>query len=417
MFEQIIQRAELLIHQGKYKQAGELLAGLLAENPDNRKVLILMSEVQLQTNNSDEADRLISIAIGNNPDDDYLQYLKARVLLKKEKFNEAENYLKKATSINPYSADYFATWAMVKLHRKQFETALEYAENALELNSENILALNTRSSALLKLKRSDDAFKTIEGALREDPENAFTHANYGWNLLENGNHNKALKHFSIALHSDPTLEYAQAGMMQALKARYLIYRLFLKYAFWMGNMSGKYQWGVIIGFYILYRILNSIAINNPNIEPFIVPILILMALLAFSTWIIAPVSNLFLRLNKFGKHLLDKREKQSSDFVGISLIVAGLSVILYFATNINGWLALSILGLTMMIPFSIMYKPAKRKNVLVIYAYSLLAIGLFSVFVAFLNGELINNLSTIYILGLFVFQIVANTVAINKDNK
>src|SRR5690606_2150752 len=113
--------------------------------------------------------------------------------------------------------------------------------------------------ALIKLDRSEESFETIEGALREDPNNAFTHANYGWGLLEKGNHTKAMEHFKEALSHSPNLDYAQAGMLEAIKATNPIYRLFLKYAFWMGNMAAKFQWGFIIAFYILFRVIRSTA--------------------------------------------------------------------------------------------------------------------------------------------------------------
>ena len=124
-------------------------------------------------------------------------------------------------------------------------------------------------------------------------------------------HKKALEHFKEALTNDPTFKYAQAGMMQALKATNPIYRLFLKYSFWMNNLTAKYQWGVIIGFYLGFKALKTIARNNEALQPYLTPLIIALALVAFSTWVIAPISNLFLRFNKYGQLLLDKKEKMS----------------------------------------------------------------------------------------------------------
>ena len=123
---------------------------------------------------------------------------------------------------------------------EKYEDALNLANEGLERDPENILALNIRSSALIKLDRKEDAFTTIEGALAHDPNNAYTHSNYGWGLLEKGNHKKALQHFREALKHDPTLVQAQAGMAEALKANYVFYRLFLRYAFFMSNLTAKY---------------------------------------------------------------------------------------------------------------------------------------------------------------------------------
>lgn len=177
----------------------------------------------------------------------------------KKNINEAEAQINHAITLNSFDVDYHALFANIKLVRKQYEEALSVANRSLKIDSENIMALNIRSAALIKLDREDESFQTIEGALREDPNNAHTHSNYGWGLLEKGQHKKALEHFKEALSNDPNHMFAQAGMLEALKATNPIYRLFLKYVFWMDNMTAKYQWGFIIGIYIGFRILSSIA--------------------------------------------------------------------------------------------------------------------------------------------------------------
>ena len=133
--------------------------------------------------------------------------------------------------------------------------------------------------------------------------------------LKKENIKKHSEHFREALKLDPNFTYAQSGMLEALKANNIFYRLFLQYSFWMGNLTAKYQWGVIIGFYIGFRLIRALAASNENLRPYLTPIIILLALIMFSTWIITPVSNLFLRFNKYGKHLLGKQDKISANFV------------------------------------------------------------------------------------------------------
>ncbi len=144
---------------------------------------------------------------------------------------------------------------------------------------------------------------------------------------------KRLEHFREALRINPGFEYARSGMAEALKARYWLYKLFLKYAFWIGNLTAKYQWAVIIGLYIAFRLLNTLAQSNEALRPYLTPVIILFALFAFSTWIITPVSNLFLRLNPFGKYLLDKNEIRSSNLVGGSFLVCVAGTITYALTR------------------------------------------------------------------------------------
>lgn len=416
MTEQIISRAEVLIQQQKYAEAEKLLKEVLATNPADIHILALLSEVSLELDKTDEAETLINSAIGISPDISHLFYIKARVAINRDQYDEAENNLQQALALDPSDADYYAFLASIKSARKQHKKALELADKALELDPENLLALNTRSTALLKLDKKDDSFKTIEGALREDPNNAFTHTNYGWGLLEKGDHKKALEHFREALKNDPNFTYAQAGMVEALKASNLFYRLFLKYAFWISNLTAKYQWGVIIGFYLGVKVLRAIADSNEALQPFLFPLIIFLALVAFSTWVITPVSNLFLRLNRYGRHLLDKQEMMSSNFVAASFFFFLAGVLLYFITGGERFLTIAAFGFAMMLPYSAMFSPSKYKYSLVIYAAVMTIVGLGAIALTFSTGEIFNSLTPVFFIGFIGYQWVANFLIIKQSN-
>lgn len=416
MTENIISRASILIQQRRYVEAEKLLKDLLSNNPDNVQLITMLAEVNLQQDDLEKAANLIDTAIGLDPEFGYLFYIKARIDVQKDKYNEAEQSLKLALELDPSNGDYYALWASVKFTRKQFTSALEHADKALELDAENILGLNVRSSALLKLDRKEDAFITIEGALREDPNNAYTHANYGWNLLEKGDSKKALVHFGEALKNDPTSGYAQAGMIEALKANNLVYKGFLKYSFWISSLTAKYQWGVILGFYFGTKFLRSIANYSATLRPFLLPMVIILTIIAFSTWIITPFSNLFLRFNKYGKHLLSTKQMLSSNFVAASFAICLLGGLGYFLVNDYKILTVAIFGFAMMVPLSTMFSPTKYKHSLVIYTAIMASIGLFAIFITFQTGEIVNPISTLFIFSFVAFQFIANFLRIKQSN-
>lgn len=410
------QKVQILIQQKKYAEAEKILADLLSGDANNLQYISLLAEVFLQQNKVEQAARIVDNAIGIAPEEAYLFYLKCRIAIQQEKLGDAEKYIGEAIELDPIDADYVALLANIKLGRKQFEEALETANRALELDAENLLALNTRSTALNKLNRTEESFETIQGALREDPNSAYTHANYGWGLLERGDHKKALEHFKEALTNDPTFEYAQVGMLEALKASNPVYRLFLKYSFWMNNLTAKYQWAVIIGFYVGFKFLKRLALNNEALAPYLMPLVVLLGLVAFSTWIIAPMSNLFLRFNKYGQLLLNKKEKMSSNFVAISLAVCIIGLILYFGLSDDRFLTFAVFGFAMMLPLGSMFAPAKNKYALLIYAVALAVVGAIAIGQTFTTGELFNGISLIFVFGFVAFQWVANFILIKESN-
>lgn len=416
MEDSLITRAELLMQQDRYAEAENILGELLAADPNNVLLISMLSNVQLQKGNYDKAKELIDSAISREPDNSVLFYTKARVAIQQDEYDVAEDCLNESIALDPDDADAYALLASVKLNRKQYEQALSLANTSLEIDPENIIGLNIRSTSLLKLNRKEEAFETIEGALREDPENSYNHMNYGWGLLEKGDTKKALDHFREALKNDPSNEYAQAGMAQALKARYSIYRLYLSYAFWIGNLTQRYQWAVIIGFVFIVRLLRTTAKNNEALQPYLTPLVILLSLIAFSTWVITPISNLFLRLNKYGKHLLDKKEIISSNFVAVSAILFLLSLLMYAITQQDIYLATAVLGFTMMVPLGTMLSPVKKKYSLVTYTLVMATIGGMSILKTISTGELFNGYSIMYVFAFIGFQWIANFFLIKEDN-
>lgn len=410
-------RVQILFQQSKFAEAEKVLKDMLAGDPYNTHFLALLAEVKLKLNRVDEAEQIIDNAIGLSPENGDLFYIRSRINIQKDNYNEAEKSIAQAIAIDPHDAHYFALSANIKLARKKYNEALELADRSLELDPENLLALNTRSTVLNKLNRSQESFATIEGALRNDPNNAYTHANYGWGLLEKGDHKKAKEHFKEALKNSPNNAYAQSGMLQAIKASNPVYRMFLKYAFWMGNLTAKYQWAVIIGFYLGFRALRTLANTNPGLQPYLTPLIFALAIFAFSTWIITPVSNLFLRFNKYGQLLLSKKEKMSSNFVALSLLIFLSGVGLYFALSDERYLVVAVFGFAMMVPFSVMFSPSKYKNVLLWYTIAMAVIGLAGIAFAFMNDQRFEIASSIFIIGFIAFQWGVNFLLIREDNR
>ncbi|GLB52737.1 hypothetical protein NBRC110019_17770 [Neptunitalea chrysea] len=411
-----ISKVDILLRQGRYAEAEKIANEMLSDNPDNPYLLKVLAEIKALQKDFDSALLLINDAIGKVPHEDDFFYLRARVLFALSKYDLAEFNIKEAISFDPSEADYFAFWANIKLYRKGYQEALDLANKALELDAENIMALNARSTALLKLNDKEGSFETIEGALHNDPDNYYTHANYGWGLLEKGDHKKAMIHFQESLQRNPNYGYAQQGMLEAIKAKNLVYRLFLKYAFFMSNKVGKYQWGILLGMYVIFRVLENLADKNEALEPFIMPIVYLYIVFAISTWIINPISNLFLRFNKYGKFLLEERERKNSSLVAISAFVSIVGFLGYLITRDYAGVFIGLYGLTMMIPLSRVFNKLSNKLLIPLYTIAMALVGLYICVNLLLDKGVSQMVFIIYGLMFLGFQFMYNAIAIKQDN-
>jgi hypothetical protein len=153
-----------------------------------------------------------------------------------------------------------------------------------------------------------------------------THANQGWTLLHRGEIHKALEHFREALRLDPENEWARQGIIEALKARNIIYAVMLKYFLWMSRFSPRAQWAILLGGYFGNRLLGGLAAANPRLAPWILPIRILYVGFALLTWMAYPFFNLLLRADKFGRMVLSREETVASNWFGWCLFAAVISL-------------------------------------------------------------------------------------------
>lgn len=413
MTDHLLERASQLVTLKRYQEAEKYIKDVLAAEPQNTNALILLAVCKTELKQYKEAIVSIKAALAQEPTNPEVLHIYSFILFNKDDYSESEKYINSAILFDPQNADYFALLANIKLQKKEWESALTQANKGLAIDPENITCLNVRSTALFKLERKQEAYETIAESLSNDPENDYTHTNIGWGLLEKGDHKKALEHFREALKINPENSSAKAGLVQGLKARYLFYRIFLKYAFWIGNMKGGLQWGIIIGFYLGARVLRYIVATNESFAPFINPIIFLYTLFAISTWVIGPLSNLFLRLNVYGRYALSPEQIRSSNFVGVALLTGIIGFLLLIIMDNPIFFMMGIFGLTMMIPLSSMFNPPKETNkrILIGYTIALVAVAVLEM-LQYMTTEKMSVLASVYLIGIFVYGWIANAMII-----
>lgn len=373
-----LQRAWLLLDQSRHELAEQQLRQALAQEPDSARSHALLAVCLAERESFSEATKEAQQAIHLAPEDSFPHFVLSRVMFERNRFEEAEQAVREAIRLDPFRQDYFAQLGKIHFARRRWQKALDAAEQGLEIDPEDVNCTNLRAMALVKLGRKSEAGAAMRTALERQPEDALTHANQGWTLIEQGQQEKAMEHFREALRIDPTLDWARQGIVEALKARYFIYRLMLGYFLWMMKLTGQARWGVIIGGYVGYRVLASVARNNPALAPWIAPLLILYVVFAIMTWVSSPLFNLLLRLNRFGKLALSREQIITSNWVGLCVLGALLSLLVYFAFGVEGALISALACGLVIPPLSAIYHchPGWPRTAMLSIALALAGVGL-----------------------------------------
>ena len=323
----MLERALLLLQQSSYDLAEKELRQLLARDPDDAQAHALLAFSLVQQERLEEAEGSARQAIQLAPDHPYCHYCLGVVKIQKDDLAGARQAIEEAIRLDPEDSDYHGLRALIYLRAQRWQEALEAANEGLTHDPTHQGCLNHRAMALVKLNRHEEAHQTIGQALQRNPENEQTHANLGWTYLHKGQHQKALEHFSEALRLDPNYDYARQGLVEALKARYFLYRWLLQFFLWMSRLSPGVRGGLIIGAYVLNKVLQGVARQNPEVAPFVAPIVGFYVIFVVLTWIVEPMFNLLLQCNKYGRHALSKQQRWSSSIFGVLLlggILAGI---------------------------------------------------------------------------------------------
>jgi tetratricopeptide (TPR) repeat protein len=393
-----IERAQLLIHQSRYELAAKELQKALAGDPDEPVAHALMAVCLAEQKNFDQAYKEARKAVTLAPDLPYAQYVLAYVRFHQDLLPEAEQAVNKALQLDPWDADYFALLAQIKYQQRKWRDAIEAAERGLEIDAEHLGCANLRAMALNQIGRGEEAGRLLEAALAQDPENALTHANQGWTALQRGDARSALEHFRESLRLDPTNDWSRAGMVEALKARYFVYRVMLKYHFLMSRMSGRAQWVVLIGLYFVSRII-----------PFLfIPYLIFV----FFTWTADPLSNLLLRLNRYGRLLLKKEEIAASNLVGGLLLAAAVSLVVAALTmKVPAVIAAAgCMMMTIPVAGSFSIEKPKYRKAMFIYTAVMGTSLILGIAMSLFGSKIYGAPLAVFVVGFLLFSWIANGI-------
>jgi len=370
------QRAWAALERGRYQLAEDEFRLALVESPDDARCHAALGLCLSEQEKFDEAEREAKLAVGLTPDVDFTHYVLGRVLHDRNRFAEAAAAAHEAIRLDPEDANNRFLLASIHSSQQRWNECLGEADAGLEIDAEHEGCTNLRALALTHLGRKEEASATIAGALERSPENSMTHANQGWTLLHRNQPQQALEHFREALRLDPTNDWAREGLLTALKARNPVFRLLLAYFLFMSRQRGAVRWVIILGILFGQNALRTVAKQHPELGIIVYPLVALVAVFIYSTWLADPLMNLVMRLDRYGRHALTADQRSQSNLIGGCLLMAAVLFVVEWQLDLM-YLP-SLLFLLLSIPLSSIHDSAvgwpRRISVLVGLGFTLMAV-------------------------------------------
>ena len=403
-----IERARLLLQQGRIKDAEKEISYALQEDPNDDEAMLVLAECKVDTKQYSDAIALLNQSIHIDPYNDRPFYLLGFAYYQQDNFKDAIINLNQAISLNPYHAAYFGLYAYIFLEKRNFKAALEKANEGLAVNAEELTCLNARSQALFRLKNNDEAYETIKEALSIDPDNAFTHTNYGWHFLERGKHKQAREHFREALRIEPTMGRARQGLKESLKANVPPYRWLLMFSLWLSTKSRAARFGIIIALWLGVRLATS-ASSSAGMQTLAYVLMGLYLAFVVFSWIGNSLANLYLSFHKEGKYALTQNEKFNSRAVGAAIFGSIVLFVLMLTSSSKeqqeGWLIDAVIVFSLAMPLSQLEYPFSfQARKVSSWFPALLIVAGFAAFVSsFVSADAFSALSLIYLVAFVIF--------------
>ncbi|MCP5546651.1 MAG: tetratricopeptide repeat protein [Akkermansiaceae bacterium] len=319
-----IVRAVQLREIRRHDEAIAMLTQALATDPENpglhQELALNRLEVPDQQKQGLED---IERAIGLDPDNPSHLTIKSHLLCRLNRGKEALEAAMRATALDPEDAYAWSARSMAHCDLEQWAKTEESARQALALDPDQPLASNLLAHSLRLQNRLAESEHESKRRLARDPENAFSFSTAGWSALQRNQPAEAEGHFREALRLEPDLEHARLGLREAYKSRSWIYRIYLRWVFFMQRVGGRHQWMVVIGLYLAYRF--GVGVLR-QVHPLLAIVLVLAyLLLVFGSWLASGIGNFLLLKDPVARLSLTRAEKCDALAVG-GLFFGGLAV-------------------------------------------------------------------------------------------
>lgn len=402
-----LDRAFILFEQSRHELAEQELHQELMYDPENPSAHALLGLCLAERGEYSEATEEAQAAIRLAPDLGLSHYALASILQDRDQLEDAADAIREAIRLDPEQADYHGLLASIAYDQGHWHEALEAVEQGLGYDPEHVMCRNLRAMILVKLGRGAEANASIEAALSMDPENAITHANQGWVRLREGDAAHALEHFRAALQIDPDFAMAQQGVVEALKARYWGYQVLLRFFVWMGSLSERFQWAIIVGGFLSFWMLYHLGQVEQRLAPVVQGLLIGYVVFGILTWTAYPLFNLLLCFDRDGRLALTREQTQGARWIGACVLACLGGLLVWGATGARDALFAAAVPGLMMLPVAGLFRCRQGLPRKLMLGYTLLvgSAGLLSLTLLLLgSGFDADWRRATRLLGLFCFD-------------
>ena len=194
-----LERARALKQQGQLGEAAVLCRQVLAAQPRDVAVSVLLAEICVAQGDHDQAIAVYTKSIELGPDEPLAYYERGNLRKDRDQLEAALADYDRAISLNPGYAYALCNRGVVLSRLNRLDAALDSYDQATAAAPDDALAFFNRADVLRELKRFDEALASYDRAIAIKADYLESHCNRGMLLTETGRYTEAQASFERAM--------------------------------------------------------------------------------------------------------------------------------------------------------------------------------------------------------------------------
>jgi Flp pilus assembly protein TadD len=377
---QDLERAIVLIQQGRSDLAERFLHDHLSGAPQDGHALALLSLVHLDRQRPRQALETALDAVEASPELPIAHYALSVASKDNGRHEAAVIAANEAIRLAPSASIGYVALATALFERRRWQEALGAADAGLAVDPEDKDLLRIRGLVQAHTGRRADAAATFQGALRLDPTDPGLLMGQGLAYLHENRPRDAATVFREALRVDPSNDAARAVLVEALKARNPIYGALLGGTLALWRLGRKATVALIV-IWVVFQVIVRRMLADPTTERLALDIAYVYAAFVWFTFAAPSIFDLLLRLDPVGRDALSREQVLEANATGALVVLgvaAGLGAIVTTATPLV-WLMIVALGLVIPLGNVYLVRPGKLRLAFTAYLVIAATLGLTAV--------------------------------------
>lgn len=319
-----LKQAKMLFDEEKYEDVLNFLEPYLDSPEPGSYELSLAAVTYFKFARIDEGQQAARAAVEADPSNAFAHFAMAQAYRFKRDREAAYEAMDVALGLEPADPEFLVFLSELQIDDGLYDKGMASARLAWSLAPDLVGAPRAIALALTRQGQHARAAEILEPILLKNPLDSVTRFRLAWLAFEAKDSTRFLKHSYDLVVENPLDGTSKSLLLEALVLKYPAYGYLLRGAFALKKHSRALRQSVMMGSYVLDRLLGELLRKNRKLAALMAPLLILWKVFVFLVYSTRVGTTWLLRMNRYARCLVSSQDRIEANLVGTCWAVAFL---------------------------------------------------------------------------------------------